>query len=169
MATATGSEAVVAAIRTTPSDRKSKPKKSYPNSTSAVTPSTPLSKGNCFSCAAVQAFTQGLQIPERAMQASRAERACQSNRRAPENANLQHVQPQQTSADSMVVTVNFTLSKLWKKAFQVGNVSLTFTIDTGSEVTIIPENLVINAGLELSSEDVNVKAYGGNKILFWVA
>ena len=41
---------------------------------------------------------------------------------------------------------------------------MIFTIDTGSEVTIIPEDLALSTGSDISSTEVNVNAYGGTQI-----
>ena len=55
-------------------------------------------------------------------------------------------------------------SRLWTEWCTVGKVNVSFLIDTGSEVTLLPEKLATATGLSQVSSSVSVRAYGGQTI-----
>ena len=169
---ATASEAIVGTVNDYSAGVRKvsgKQKKSFPMSKSSSKVTFSLAKGTCYSCAGKH-LRKDCKFRtaqcRKCFRTGHIERACQSNSN---NGNtkdnrLHHVELDSRSIEPVVLALKSNNSNLWVETCIIGNVSIKFTIDTGSEVTIIPEDIAAILDFEISSTDKIVRAYGGQKI-----
>ena len=72
-----------------------------------------------------------------------------------------------SESDAIVLTVSSSdsVGKLCYKQFNVGSAHIKFLMDSGSQVTLLPKDLLSRTGLRMSTNNIpRITAYGGSKI-----
>ena len=74
----------------------------------------------------------------------------------------------QPVSDSIVLSVSSSdlVGKLCYKQFKVGSAHIKFLVDSGSQVTLLPKDLLSRTGLCMSTENIpRIVVYGGSEIV----